>query len=49
MPANAVWPVNIFLAIACDSVTQAWDARPIRMRPAVEGRSSKVYGPLGTF
>ena len=48
MPANAVWPANIFLAIACDSVTQAWDARPIRLRPAVEGRSSKVYGPLGT-
>ena len=49
MPANAVWPANIFQAIACDSLTQAWDARPIRMRPAVGGRSSKVYGPLGTF
>ena len=23
MPANAVWPANVFLAIACDSVTQA--------------------------
>src|SRR5699024_2653480 len=22
MPADAVWPANIFLAIACDSVTQ---------------------------
>ena len=48
MPANAVWPANIFLAIACDSVTQAWDARTYRMRPAVGGRSSDVLGrPAG--
>ena len=47
MPANAVWPANIFLAIACDSVTQAWDARTYRMRPAVGGRSSDVHRPPG--
>ena len=40
MPANAVRPANVFLAIACDSLTQAWDARPSRVRPAMEGRSS---------
>ena len=46
MPANAVWPANIFLAIACDSVTQAWDARTYRVRPAVGGRSSKAERSL---
>ena len=27
----------------------AWDARPARVRPAVEGRSSDIHGPLGAF
>ena len=36
MPANAVWPANIFLAIACDSVTQAVSPAPPCVRPFVK-------------
>ena len=36
MPAKAGRPANVFLAIACDSVTQVWDARSKRVRPFVK-------------
>ena len=35
---------------ALDPLSDAvWDARSNRMRPAVEGRSSDVHGPIGRF
>ena len=43
MPANAVWPANIFLAIACDSVTQAVSPAPPCVRPFVK---RTVFGTL---
>ncbi len=41
MPANAVWPANIFLAIACDSGDAGVGCPP---RPHETGRGRPVFG-----